>query len=98
MPKEKKPKIIIKGITEEGKSFRPGDWAQRVSGSLSTFKNHRVYYSPLLQPSFNEGTSCVLLDPVLKETNPELYQHILDFAKANKLTICKEDEQNENTT
>lgn len=91
MPKDKKPKIIIEGITEEGKVFRPSDWAERVSGNLSTFKNHRIYYSPLLKPSYKEGSRCVILDPLLKETNPELYQHIMDFAKSNKLKICGEE-------
>lgn len=98
MGKKKKPKIIIKGITEEGKKFRPSDWAERVSGNLSTFKNHRIYYSPLLRPSYHEGNRCVLLDPELKITNPALYQHILDFAKANKLKICNEGDFEENAS
>lgn len=95
MAKKKKPRIIIQGVTEEGKKFRPADWAQRVSGNLSTFKNHRIYYSPLLTPSVHKGESCVLLDPQLKETNPDLYNHILNFAKTNKLKICGEDEEKE---
>ena len=92
MTKSKKPKIIIEGVTESGETFRPSDWAERVSGNLSTFKNHRVFYSPLLQPSFKDGNRCVVLDPALKESNPKLYKHILNFAKANNLKICDEDE------
>jgi hypothetical protein len=88
MTKKKKPKIIIEGITESGTKFRPSDWAERVSGNLSTFKNHRIFYSPLLRPSYKDGNRCVILDPELKETNPALYQHILDFAHSNKLKIC----------
>jgi hypothetical protein len=95
MPKDKKPKIIIKGVTQEGKQFRPSDWAERMSGNLSTFKNHRIYYSPLLKPSYEEGTRCVVLDPMLKETNPELYEHIMNFAKSNKLKICGEEVSSE---
>jgi len=93
MVKKKKPKIIIEGVTHEGETFRPSDWAERVSGSLSTFKNHRIYYSPLLTPSYKEGNRCVILDPELEKSNPELYQHILDFAKANKLKICGEENE-----
>jgi hypothetical protein len=85
-------KIVIEGITEQGKEFRPSDWAERMSGSMATFKNSRIQYSPLLQPSVNhDGYKCVLLDPKLKETSPEVYQSILDFAKANNLKICGED-------
>ena len=86
-----KEKIIIEGVTEEGEEFRPSDWAERMSGGLSTFRNRRIYYSPLLQPMYKEGYKCVMLDPALKESNPELYNSILEFAKANNLKICKEE-------
>jgi hypothetical protein len=89
---DKKPKIIIEGITENGEKFRPSDWAERMSGRLSTFHKHRIKYSPLLQPSTKDGHKCVLLDPKLKESNPQLYQSILDFANNNHLKICREDE------
>ncbi len=93
--KEQKGKIIIEGVTEEGESFRPSDWAERMSGGLSTFRNHRIYYSPLLQPMMKDGYKCVVLDKRLKESNPALYDSILEFAKVNKLRICKDEEQNE---
>jgi hypothetical protein len=91
MPKSDK-KIVIEGITDQGKTFRPADWAERVSGSLASFKNSRIQYSPLLQPSVTtNGYKCVILDHKLKETCPQVYQSILDFAKENNLTICDED-------
>lgn len=93
-PKKKKRKIIIEGVTEEGTIFRPRDWAERVSGNLSTFKNHRIYYSPLLRPSYKGGNRCIVLDPALKESNPTLYEHILDFAKDNKLKVGEKEEEN----
>lgn len=93
MSASKKGKIIIEGVTEDGRKFRPSDWAERVSGNLSTFKNHRIYYSPLLHPSFKEGARCVVLDPSLKDSNPALYEHILNFARKNKLKICGEDDK-----
>lgn len=89
-------KIIIEGITEDGQQFRPSDWAERVSGSLSTFRNHRIYYSPLLKPSIQNENKCVILDKSLKISNPALYEHILDFARENKLKICGEENAEEN--
>lgn len=84
--------IIIEGITSQGKTFRPSDWAERMSGTLASFKNSRIHYSPLLQPSVNsEGYQCVLLDPKLKESSPQVYQSILDFARNNNLKICGEE-------
>ncbi len=90
---ERPKKIIIEGVTEEGQQFRPGDWAERMSGSLCTFRSHRVVYSPLLQPMVKGGNKCVLVDPALKESNPELYQSIMDFAKTNKLKVDEEDSE-----
>lgn len=92
MSEPKNKKIVIKGVTPQGKAFRPSDWAERMSGSMATFKNSRIHYSPLLQPSVNhEGYKCIVLDPKLKESSPEVYQAILDFAKDNNLNICDED-------
>lgn len=93
---EKTSKIIIEGITESGETFRPSDWAERMSGRLSTFSKHRLQYSPMLQPSMKDGHKCILLDPALKESNPSLYHSIIEFATSNKLKICDHDD-NTNT-
>ena len=91
-------KIIIEGVTPEGETFRPSDWAERMSGTMASFKNSRIHYSPLLQPSVNhEGYKCVLLDPKLKESSPQVYHSILEFAKTNNLKICGEDTAEEST-
>ncbi len=84
---------MIQGVTDQGKVFRPSDWAERMSGTLASFKDSRIYYSPLLQPTINQnGYKCILLDPKLKESSPQVYQAILDFAKANHLKICDEED------
>jgi hypothetical protein len=93
MTKDDDKKIMIQGVTPQGAVFRPSDWAERMSGTMASFKNSRIHYSPLLQPSVNhDGYKCVLLDPKLKESSPQVYQAILDFAVANNLKICGEDE------
>jgi hypothetical protein len=84
--------IIIEGVTETGEVFRPSDWAERVSGGLSTFRNRRIYYSPMLQPIYKNGNRCIALDPALKDSNPEIYESIMEFARKNKLKICDEGE------
>lgn len=89
MTKPEDKKIIIEGVTGQGKTFRPSDWAERMSGTMASFKNSRIYYSPLLQPSINkDGYKCVLLDPKLQETSPQVYQAIMQFATENNLNIC----------
>lgn len=81
------PRIIIEGVTETGEVFRPSDWAERVCGVLSTFKKNRIDYSPLLRPSVHNGHKCVVIEECLKESNPTLYEHILEFARENHLKI-----------
>lgn len=93
MSKSDNKKIVIEGVTEQGKTFRPSDWAERMSGTMASFKDSRIHYSPLLQPSVNtDGYKCVLLDPKLKESSPQVYQSIMEFARENNLKICGEDE------
>ncbi|MDO8954318.1 MAG: DUF3579 domain-containing protein [Gammaproteobacteria bacterium] len=96
----KKPgsnRIIIEGVTDEGKKFHPADWAERVSGSLSTFRNRRIIYSPLLQPAEKDGNKCVIIDDELKDIHPELYKEILDFAQSNHLKVGKDETGEEET-
>ena len=90
---EKSRKFIIYGITETGEKFRPSNWAERMSGKLSTFKNHRIRYSPMLRPLMKEGYHCIMLDEALKQLNPPLFQSIMDFAQKHHLRICDYDEK-----
>ena len=95
-------KIIIEGVTESGRKFRPSDWAERMSGALSTFgRDHRIQYSPMLQPMTLNGIKCVSVDPHLKDSYPELFSHIMRWVDMNHLKITEiDDGQNgdENST
>ena len=80
--------IVIEGVTEDGRTFRPSDWIERISGSLSTFgMDRRIRYSHYLQPQIIDGHRCLVLDPELKNVNPSAYSFLVDFAKGNKLKI-----------
>ncbi len=91
----KKSIIIIQGITTEGKKFRPSDWVERTCGALSTFKKQKIIYSPLLRPGVKNGLKCVLIDPELKISNPELYRQMIEFAENNGLQICNSDDKSD---
>lgn len=80
-------KIIIEGVTLEGHKFRPTDWAERMCGSLSTFRDRRMTYSPLLRPIVLDGNNCVAMDPALKDAHPSMYNYVLEFAQENKLQV-----------
>ncbi|MDH5327748.1 MAG: DUF3579 domain-containing protein [Gammaproteobacteria bacterium] len=88
-------KIVIEGITQNGRKFRPSDWAERMSGALSTFgRDQRIRYSPLLRPMTINGVKCVSVDPLLKETYPEMYTYIMSWVDNNHLNMFElEDEK-----
>ncbi len=81
-------KIVIEGVTEDGRTFRPSDWIERISGSLSTFgMDRRIRYSHYVQPQVIDGRKCLVLDPDLKGVNPSAFSFLVDFARGNKLKI-----------
>ena len=80
--------IIIEGVTADGRKFRPSDWAERMSGALSTFgKDHRMHYSPRLRPISLNGVKCVVVDAALEQTHPEVWRYVMAFATINNLNI-----------
>ena len=85
---DKPGKIIIEGVTQEGEKFRPSDWAERMSGNLSTFRGRRIQYSPFLKPGVKNGVKCVILDRSLAQKDPEQYRQIMEFAQKNNLRFC----------
>ena len=80
-------KFIVLGIMPGGGKFRPSDWAERMCGTLSTFRNRRIYYSPLLRPAVIEGIQAVVVDRNLETKHPKVFSEVLAFAEKNQLTI-----------
>lgn len=80
--------VIIQGLTLAGKTFRPSDWAERLSGVLSSFgRERKLSYHPYVKPLMIDSVRCVCIDSKLKNVDPEVYQFLLDFAKDNDLRI-----------
>ena len=83
-------RLILKGITSEGNKFRPSDWAERLCGNLCTFRNRRMYYSPLLRPAVIDGIKCVIVDAKLNDEHSSLLSDVVHFATKNDLQTQKE--------
>ena len=80
--------FVIKGVTLDGKPFRPGDWAERLCGVMSVFgADGRMLYLPYVQPITSAGVKCVVVDIRLKEIEPMAYSFLLNFAKDNELQV-----------
>ncbi|ARU30834.1 hypothetical protein CAP31_03510 [Sulfuriferula sp. AH1] len=86
--------ILIQGLTSSGRTFRPSDWAERLSGSLSTFgEDHRMSYSPYVRPLTVGGIKCVIIDKKLQQEQPAAFGFLMNFAKENDLTIIDPSQQ-----
>jgi|SRR5687767_11236550 hypothetical protein len=80
--------FVIRGVTLDGRPFRPSDWAERLCGVMSAFGgDHRMQYSPYVHPITSEGVRCVVVDRRLEAIEPMAYRFLLNFAKDNELQV-----------
>lgn len=80
--------FIIEGVREDGRTFRPSDWIDRLSTLLATFgSDHRLHYAAEVQPCIVQGERCLVVARDLEEKQPEIYRQIMAFAHENKLRI-----------
>ncbi|MBO7380162.1 MAG: DUF3579 domain-containing protein [Neisseriaceae bacterium] len=81
--------IIIQGITKKGKTFRPSDWSDRLSGILSSFdRGHRLAHHKFVRPQLINQVRCVIVDKQLESVNPDMFRFLMDFAGDNELQMC----------
>jgi hypothetical protein len=80
--------FVIIGATQDGKTFRPSDWAERLCGVMSAFgSERRMTYSPYVQPGDYEGSKCVFVDGRIHDVEPMAYTFLVNFARDNKLKV-----------
>ena len=83
--------VFIQGITEDGKTFRPSDWAERLAGVMSQFRpggarpGSHLGYSPWCIPTMVGSVKCVIVHPDLKAFNPMAWDFVMNFARDNHL-------------
>lgn len=83
-------KILVKGVTNAGKKFRPSDWAERLSESVCWVgADHRIHYSPYVEPVLIEGNAAIRIDPKLRDANPKAFKQIMDFIRDNNLSVVE---------
>jgi hypothetical protein len=81
--------FVIIGITTEGSTFRPSDWADRLCGIMSAFgSDNRMMYSPYVRPGCTlTGQKTVLVNARLYDIEPLAYKFLINFAKDNHLQM-----------
>jgi hypothetical protein len=89
--------FFIKGLTREGRTFRPSDWAERLAGAMSSFRpaGHRghigahIGYSPYCVPNVIEGVKCVIVNEALRDLDVRAWDFVMSFATDNQLQIVE---------
>lgn len=87
---------IIQGVTNQGKTFRPSDWAERLCGVMSCFRpegsggrNAHLKYSPYVRPTLLDGVKSVVVNEALRGVEPLAWHFVMDFARDNDLRIIE---------
>ncbi len=88
--------FFILGVTAQGKTFRPSDWAERLCGVMSCFRpegsggpHAHLQYSPYVRPSMLNGVRAVVVNADLREIEPLAYHFVMDFARDNDLQVVE---------
>ncbi len=90
--------FIIVGLTQDGKRFRPSDWAERLCGVMSVFgAERRMSYSPYVQPGNHDGEKCVFVDARIRDVEPMAYKFLINFAGDNNLQVIRGSEAERRT-
>jgi len=89
--------VFIQGLTKDGKTFRPSDWAERLAGAMSSFRpggsaggiGAFIGYSPYCVPRVINGVKCVIVSEELKALEPMAWDFVMNFARDNNLQVVE---------
>jgi len=86
-------RLFIRGITTDGRKFRPSNWTERLYYAVASYgPNRRITFSPhVIMQVASDGINCVVVDIKLQEENPMLFDFLVGFAKDNKLVMQDQD-------
>ena len=85
--------VWILGVTVDGQTFRPSDWAERLAGVMSSFRpggaqpGDHLSYSPWCVPNTLDGQKCVIVHTDLQQAEPMAWDFVMNFARDNDLQI-----------
>lgn len=87
--------VFIWGLTQDGRTFRPSDWAERLAGVMSSFRpggaqpGSHLSYSPWCVPTVCAGLKCVVVNSELRNHEPMAWDFVLNFARDNELQVSE---------
>jgi len=88
--------FIVRGVTRDGRTFRPSDWAERLAGAMASFRpggggvagiGAFIGYSPYCEPRVVDGVKSVIVSEALRALEPMAWDFVMDFARDNGLEV-----------
>jgi len=78
--------IILRGVTRDGRRFRPSDWAERLYYAVASYGPYRrITFNPMVTLRIDGGVKCIGIDPKLREIDSLTYDFLVGFARSNDL-------------
>jgi len=92
--------FFIRGVTMDGRTFRPSDWAERLASAMSCFRPDNgagstggigafIGYSPYCVPKVVDGVKCVIVNDALRGIEPMAWDFVMHFARDNELQLSE---------
>jgi hypothetical protein len=87
--------VFIQGLTRDGRTFRPSDWAERLAGVMSSFRpggatpGSHLSYSPWCIPTVVNGVKAVVVHTDLREHDVMAWDFVMNFARDNDLQVAE---------
>ena len=76
-------KVILYGLTQDGRKFRHSDWAERLCGAVASYdKNRRITFHPCVSLTSINGIKCVV-ETSLEQDDEMLLEFLIEFATEN---------------
>jgi hypothetical protein len=97
MTAPKPREFFIQGLTQDGRTFRPSDWAERLAGAMSCFRPEGanvgiasfIGYSPYCVPTTVNGVKCVVVNEALRDIEIMAWDFVMNFARDNQLQVAE---------
>lgn len=84
--------FCITGMTHLGKTFRQGDWSERLMGVITLYVGERrpglhVASTRLAMPVVQAGIKCLIVYGELRRVCPDAFEFVMRFAQDNDLPV-----------
>lgn len=80
--------IVVRGVTRDGRKFRPSDWAERLYYAVASYGPYRrITFNPMVTLRIEGATKCIAINPKLREIDSLTFDFLIGFGRSNDLEM-----------